>query len=261
MAYHVHHLEQAVPSRRPVFIHAGYSYGAMITMQLPPLEEILALFSEPLAGSPAAEIRLRAESLAHQCLFRDSELSASRRRSLRLGIRVGGDECRISSEMRRSLDREERVRRGVHDLFAKLSPQRTWGNIDMSSAVKEAESLRIPPLPLSARFRPAYLLVSPLQGIITSLATMSFLCKSHDADGEKAANAKLVENECLALFGDQDVFVSAHRLRHWALQLESQPHSRFRAHEVSSAGHFWVEGRVAFVLRDAIGTFGSSLIQ
>ncbi|KAJ0166839.1 hypothetical protein CTA2_5628 [Colletotrichum tanaceti] len=53
-------------SEHPLLILSGYSYGAMITTQIPPISQILAQFKLPAAGSAAADIRLRAQHLAEQ---------------------------------------------------------------------------------------------------------------------------------------------------------------------------------------------------
>jgi len=80
------------------------------------------------------------------------------------------------------------------------------------------------------------------------------------AELAREAELKLLSNPTLAVYGDRDVFVSAKKLRDWARRLEAAPGSRFRAHEVSTAGHFWTEEGVLFILRDAVKTFARGLI-
>lgn len=48
----------------PVLLMCGYSYGALVTAQLDPLDAVVARLAAPAAGSAAAEIRRRAEHLA-----------------------------------------------------------------------------------------------------------------------------------------------------------------------------------------------------
>ncbi|KAM0742921.1 hypothetical protein ACQRIT_003098 [Beauveria bassiana] len=88
--------------RRHVLVVGGYSYGSLITAQLPPLETVLEPFASPSSASNEAQIRLRAASLAEQQntlarLTRDAllEMSAKRSPSQR-GVRVGGDEGSLS---------------------------------------------------------------------------------------------------------------------------------------------------------------------
>ncbi|KAJ2894247.1 putative acid phosphatase [Zalerion maritima] len=278
MAFYVHHLDK-VSATKPVLLHAGYSYGAMITSQIPPLNDILDHFSEPAPGSSATEIRLRAQNLASQFTV-TSSATAGRHGSPRLGIRIGGDEDRRSIDARRSTDTDERLRRGVHDILAKAKLHRQSGSVDIAKdsrdvkggdkgdevlhyhqAMAKTDTICLPALSLADFFRPAYLMVSPLQGVITTLATMSFLRRGHDAGSDERAERKLVENPALALFGDQDVFVAAKRLRQWGARLEAQTDSQFRAHEISTAGHFWIEDRVLYIMRDAVGTFASELLK
>jgi alpha/beta superfamily hydrolase len=58
--------------------------------------------------------------------------------------------------------------------------------------------------------------------------------------------------ESLAIYGDQDVFASAKKIRDWAEQLKADHGSRFASLEVSGAGHFWVEPGVEKELRSAL---------
>lgn len=113
----------------------------------------------------------------------------------------------------------------------------------------------LPPIEGLVRPTPAYILVSPLQGIITNLATMSRSLASVDP----AAEAKLWQNPTLAVYGNQDVFVSAAKLREWTARMtdSEQPQqgdgkkrampergireSRFEGREIAGAGHFWIE--------------------
>ncbi|GAB1317379.1 Alpha/Beta hydrolase protein [Madurella fahalii] len=294
----------------PILLLGGYSYGSMITTQLPPLVAISAMFSSPECGSPAAEIRLRAQHLAEiqnavianaRAAAADSHGPQSPRKSV--GLRVGGDEeNRKSHETRRplSLELEETVRHGVAELMARAKKghkRSRSGQGQASPTLDETHgahehgarpqpvSHHLSPVPGQTTFRPAYLLVSPLQGLATNLATMSFpslakVSKSvwnrfTSGTGEPRplglhgvaatvsveAEEKLVQNSTLAIYGDRDGFVSVQRLREWASRLEAIPGSQFRAHEVSSANHFWAQHNVARTLRDAIQAFAESLLD
>ncbi|EEY21005.1 conserved hypothetical protein [Verticillium alfalfae VaMs.102] len=80
---------------QPILLAAGYSYGAMVTSQLPPLSQILSRFAAPPAISAAADIRLRAEHLAAQQNSFLAEARASRNGHDADAARrcaVGGDE-------------------------------------------------------------------------------------------------------------------------------------------------------------------------
>src|SRR3569833_833962 len=83
----------------PILLLAGYSYGGLITTLLPSVQTMLAPLERPAAGSAAAEIRLRAASLAHsQNTVHSSARAAallpkspSLPHRITLGVRVGGD--------------------------------------------------------------------------------------------------------------------------------------------------------------------------
>ncbi|KAK4241192.1 hypothetical protein C8A03DRAFT_41378 [Achaetomium macrosporum] len=293
---------------RPILLLGGYSYGAMITSQLPSLETIISVFRTPECDSPAAEIRLRAQHLAEMqnrilASARDAAIDRLTARSPRrdVGIRVGGDEeSRRSHEARRPLSAEfeEAVQHGVAELMARSGkrPRRTLGGQTQNPRDPEGAaegtghaSERLPAIPGLTEYRPAYLLVSPLQGIITNLATMSVPSALSGITGKlmtrmsamtreetvqpsspepsslaraipAEAEDKLIQNPTLAIYGDRDGFVPVRKLRDWASRLEGRPDSRFRAHEVSSANHFWAQGNVASTLREAVRAFGVSLL-
>ncbi|KAG6009205.1 hypothetical protein E4U21_003058 [Claviceps maximensis] len=310
-------------SEPPLLLMGGYSYGAMVTTQLPPIEELLSPFSSPEAGSDAALIRLRAQHLAEQqnvilgsmraaILQVQSPRSHDRQHSV--GVRVGGDEGTRSPRrshdghgLRRiSLDAEDRIRRGIHDFMGKKKSQHhlhhwnwapkrsrsicsgaelrdgkpSWGQPvfkaqEESEAVSAAASKspqkhtkdkqepqpgRLCPIPHFAYPRPAYILVSPLQGLVSHLATMTLLPSRAQKHGDDAAEKKLVENPALAVFGDNDVFVPVGKLRAWTTKLSARSDSRFTAWEVAHAGHFWVEEGVLHDMVDRVGVFARSLV-
>ncbi|EFX02272.1 acid phosphatase [Grosmannia clavigera kw1407] len=115
--YFVHHLDPygdgglsgGSTHRPPVFLFAGYSYGAIVTRLLPPMADVLALLARPDIDSPAAEVRRRAARWAamqnadfaehRSALVAAAERGADspqkklvRRARLSMGIRVGGSE-------------------------------------------------------------------------------------------------------------------------------------------------------------------------
>lgn len=287
------------PGAAPVLLLGGYSYGSMITSQLPPLEAILAVFDAPECGSHAAEIRLRAQHLAEMqtvvlASAREAAADHDRLRPLsprkHVGVRVGGDEeGRKSHEFRRSLSAEfeETIRHGVAELMARTRKghRRSHSGRAPPRGVEHAPD-HLPPVPERTSFRPAYLLISPLQGVISNLATMSLPVLSMPGKGwprfpgrgsmaaveeppeaailakvTAGAEDKLVQNPTLAVYGDHDGFVPVRKLRDWASRLEAVPGSQFRAHEVSSATHFWATRNVASTLREAVAAFGASVLD
>jgi len=299
----------AKPIDIPLLIMGGYSYGAMIATQLPPIEDILPLFSSPETPSPAAEIRHRAQQLAQQQTTVISSIFAARAEhsgdSLKhrsRGVRIGFHEegsPRRSHDSRRSLsleEAEEKIKKGLHDLAAKAKLGRKHG----STGSGESHELKDGVIPAQEKEkgvkhlevieslvtpRTAYLLVSPLQGIVTNLATMNFkptsigswftkgnnntleppapaagIAGRGTATEAAAAEQKLVEGPTLSVFGDQDIFVASKHLRKWAARLEQAAGSNFVAHEIATAGHFWVEEGVLDLMRERVQEFAAGLL-
>lgn len=271
---------------RPLFVCAGYSYGAMITTQMPPLSDILAQFEEPSITSATASIRLRAQHLAERqnALLSDRLSSHPTSPQRSFGMRFGGNEGeqRGHHDMRRphSPHTEAKLRKGVNELLARTRGRRRRRTDSRSSENKEVHAYahsdsnarpeyrcddeapqHLEKVTDLIQVRPAYLLVSPLQGVITHLATMSFLSTGNDDAAAQAAENKLVTAPTLAVFGDRDVFVPASKLRTWVGRLEKVDGSQFRGEEIKTAGHFWVEEMVLYRLRDAVAHFVAGLMK
>lgn len=275
---------------RPVLLLGGYSYGAMITAQMPPLYAILQPFTSPATGSDAAEVRLRAQHLAEQ---QNVVLASARAAMMERGVRspskrrvrVGGDEAGSprkshDSHGRRSFSiDEDRIRRGVHDFVAKAKSGRHGQKLFHHASTDGHARAVTPPHGQSqpdekpdqkladvsdlAMPSPAYLMVSPLQGLVNHLATMSLVPKALSKNKEPReleAEEKLVRNPTLAVFGDTDVFVAVHRLRAWTKRLQERKDSSFQGREITSAGHFWVEEGVVEQLKDHVATFADELL-
>lgn len=281
----------------PVLLQAGYSYGAMVTTKLPPLSETLAPFESPAVHTAAADIRLRAQHLAEQ-QNKLSAGPASPRSYM--GLRVGGDEDvsrkghntsrkghdvpRKSHDVSRppALDREDGIRRGVKELLARSKrvqrKHRHQPDDEHAEVVIHEEECMVKVDDLQ-HHRSAYLVVSPPIGFVTNLATMSFSSlfgallrrsgrgeygtANHDGSaetGSDGAEQKLVHNPTLAIYGDQDNFITHRKIREWTDRLESYDASRFRAVKVGGAGHFWMEEGTIYQLRDAVGAFGTELL-
>ncbi|KZZ96662.1 hypothetical protein AAL_03891 [Moelleriella libera RCEF 2490] len=271
----------------------GYSYGAMVTTLLRPLSELLVPFASPELGCVAAEIRMRAQSLAEQqnhLLFkprstgpRAQNLNGSRNRpgALRVGGEEGGRSPRAShdSSVRRSfsLDADDKIRKSINDFMTKRRVQHgrrsdgQCGHPEEASVnpttgytsnerVGQSDELILPPIVDLVQPRPAYLLISPLQGLVTHLATMSLISfwhKPHD----NAAEQKLILFPTLAVFGDQDVFVSVGKLRSWTKKLSGVNRSLFVGHEVAGAGHFWAEEGALCIMVEKVGAFAEGLMR
>ncbi|RMJ24912.1 hypothetical protein PHISP_04221 [Aspergillus sp. HF37] len=104
----------------------------------------------------------------------------------------------------------------------------------------------------------SYLLVSPLLPPLSQLLTV-FSKLSLDLGVEIPAQGKQIpcpkpatqlgEHRTLAIYGNQDGFTSAKKLRTWAAGLSERPQSQFQTREIDRAGHFWREDGVAIQAR------------
>lgn len=267
----------SAPRIRPVLLMGGYSYGGFITTRIPPLDAILQPFISPIVGSDAAEVRLRAEHLAEQqnvilSSTRSAMMEGSARGRSKRGVRVGGDESgsprRSHSSARRSFSLDdERFRRGVHDFIAKARVGRHSRNVSQTSPPKIPEQPQpgecLPKIPDLTMPRPAYLMISPPQGILTHALTLSLipsaLTKNKDPQ-DVAAEEKLIRNPSLVIFGDEDGFSAVSRFRSWTAKLQEKMGSGLKAVEIETAGHFWTEEGVLDQLREAVGAFAKELL-
>jgi alpha/beta superfamily hydrolase len=300
-----------ISQSQPLLLLAGYSYGALVTTQLPALPSIISLFHAPAQGTAASEIILRAKQVAKQqndvllCMAdvlkenlantisnttpKHSRVQAetalsSRKPSATASVRLGGEETdpdlrRAShdSHSRRSLSFEpERLRKSIDRVRSLVrrpdfrspstSQQRKGSNSSRrsSSGGSSPSTEILSPLEAAADkaehsgsekdvisfddIKVSYLLISPLQGLVTKLATLWSRTprpKTKDSSQTKDANGdmekELVENDTLAIFGNEDIFSTSKKLRLWADRLGSEQNSRFRHVEINGAGHFWHE--------------------
>lgn len=316
----------------PLMLLAGYSYGSLITTMLPPLPALLTSFHSPLPGTPASEIRLRAQHLAEEQntlhterLKRASEAASRRQHARKVsGIRVGGDETPSDTHHRKSLDSHhgrrslrldrlehsdwgrrsvERVRSlrksldgrhfspppspSRHTSHSERRPNSSSATDDMPGGpsvvvsqeeASEAAAATMAAVPMShlefGEMEAAYLLISPIQGVVGGLATMftttsaksllpnlSFRKKEPHSSSTAlgAGDRKFVENKTLVVFGNKDSFSNADRMRRWTHKLEGVEGSRFRAVEVNNGGHFWHEMEELETLKRSVERWATEL--
>lgn len=239
-------------------ILGGYSYGSLIATRLPSVSDIVKRFSGAAAGSAEAEIALQARKLsklrkASQQLSSDPPqqlksvadgLDDSNRR-VSLSITVGGQEGTLerrerSREGRRSID----IRRSL-DLSRRVKSlrrrSRESSDVEKGSLTtfKDKDVL----LP-----RTYHLLVSPLLPPVSVLTTMF---SWYSAQPPRKGVDGIVTSPTLAVFGGNDGFTSAKKLKGWAERLQTGSEGTFRFVEIAEAGHFW-NGPVKSSLQAAI---------
>ncbi|UNI24865.1 hypothetical protein JDV02_010584 [Purpureocillium takamizusanense] len=287
-------------------------------------EHLAGQQNDILGGVRAAARAAALARLRHQQQQQLSPTSPSRRRG---GVRIGGDEGPGSPRRshdssgggRRSFsldDAEERLKRGVGELLAKTrrhghkgarpgsageTPRDKHTNLKAEAADPEPQAEATLPLVEGLVVpRASYVLVSPLQGLVTHLATMNLLPSSlttrhhhghwghgrgaagegnddgpaaaAPGQGRDLAEGKLMACPTLAVYGDKDVFVPVSRLRSWVARLTGgdgrkgdegggSASSLFRAHEVRDAGHFWAEEGALPEMEEVVGEFAGRLLR
>ena len=252
---------QIQPDTCPVVVLGGYSYGSLILKHLPPVPTILQPFSAPLAGSAADEIVLRARKLAAQSNLDWINLARDETRARKSGtahnlstpVVIGGEETsshkrRSSRDIKRSFEGATRLE--IRTRLRSLSHKRH----DHNEAIAPPETKNVSIIMPDVR----YLLISPLTPPVSTVVAPAlgykFWSKSREDHQEVIG-----KHACLAVYGDQDVFSSAKKIRDWSDQLKAAPTSRFTSVEVAGAGHFWAEPDVEVKLRSALEEWEHSI--
>lgn len=259
-------------------ILGGYSYGSLMTANLPTTEIILPRFTSAAKGAATAEIVLRAARLSQEWNKEAQQTSEMRRgRSLKAqdtlrgsshSVAVGGDECepgqrRLSRDSRSSMDG---LRRSL-DVSRKRLGSRKHSSGEKSEIASE-EKLTLVNIPLPQTY---YLLISPLLPPISMFATMFSKLGSKDSENKPLSHKggthghgtdeKLCRHPTLAIYGDKDFFTSQRKLRKWAEHLASSLESTFQSKEISGAGHFWHEEGVEEQMREAVRVWTRDIVR
>ncbi|EDU50141.1 hypothetical protein PtrSN002B_000335 [Pyrenophora tritici-repentis] len=245
---------QTQPDTCPVVVLGGYSYGSLILKNLPPVPTILQPFSAPLAGSAADEIILRARKLAAQSnldwinLARDETRArkSSSGHDLTSPVMIGGEETsphkrRSSRDVKRNLEGGTRLE--IRTRLRSLSHRRHDHNEAISTPDTKSVSITMPNI--------RYILISPLTPPVSTVVAPALGYKIWSKSREDYQEV-IAKHACLAIYGDQDIFSSAKKIRDWSDQLKAAPTSRFTSVEVAGAGHFWAEPDVEVRLRSAL---------
>ena len=275
----VEHAESLDTSRqRMVLVVGGYSYGSLLTMNLPSIENILRHFDNVTHGTAEAECRLRALTLSTRWI---SEVRQDRDRGSNLKVpdaierhtqtvTMGGEESepgtRKSRDSRRSIDV---VRRSMERSRTKLGLRRSIQSLGPPSSSLEENLANVG----ISHPKIYYLLISPLLSPISTFATMfTKLSVSHRAQDQSSKHDrtshrlhsedhKLQKHPTLAIYGDKDFFTSQKKLRKWAEHLKEASESQFRFSEIPGAGHFWHEEGVEGQLRGVIRNWMANVVE
>lgn len=238
------------------------------------------LMSEHFAAFHAAHTHIRGRSL-----HSDDKPGNGKARKSSAGVRMGGDESlRRSSHdsyrsrssfshetqeiMRKSVDRVRSIGKAravpkrLNTASSAASSHKSGRPGSASSIDSPTETATKPEETISKEvprigegLQIAYLLVSPLQGAIGGLATMWSSHSWKTSSTTSKNEMKLAIDPTLAIFGDDDVFVSISKLRAWSQKLAETGNSQFEYVEVKGAGHFWHGHKQLKILQDEISSF------
>ncbi|KAI9702395.1 MAG: hypothetical protein M1836_000874 [Candelina mexicana] len=259
-----------------ILIFAGYSYGSLVASHLPSTERILERFADAARGTAEAEIRLRAQHLSRQWNREAERDSGSHRgrilneRDLKnpcISVAFGGDECepgsrRPSRESPRSVDR---VRKSFDEARKHITHHKRHSREEEDNAADPCLKAVNPP-PVNTH----YLLISPLlpptSMFLTCFSSLGDTGKWKQQQSQSALEdlnsspeSNLVLNPTMAIYGNEDKFVSRKKLRKWAEGLMKKPGSLFLFREVAGAGHFWHEDGVITQLRGFVNAWVQDL--
>ena len=109
----------------------------------------------------------------------------------------------------------------------------------------------------------SYLLISPLLPPISLFLSLfakfslevgiGTSVKGKDIPCPKPTD-QLCAHRALVIYGNEDTFTSASKLRNWAADIARESRGRFEAHEIDGASHFWredgVEAQARGILRE-----------
>ncbi|EEH07101.1 conserved hypothetical protein [Histoplasma capsulatum G186AR] len=271
--------ESTDESERMEIVLAGYSYGSMIVSHLPSIEVVLRLFAAPVAGSSSAEILQQAEDLSTLWnLEARSELSSQTptlkststsdgdgklSRCVSMGSSTGFSGKKSSMERAAAIRQSIKLsRKRLRARFLRghgLEDQVTDASANVASGVKEiARNMLTPTV--------SFLLVSPVIPPITNFMTLSLFDSQINLgvtlEGMLVKSIppeeQLTTHRTLAVFGNNDLFASAKRLRKWALDLRKILGSMFEFVEIDRAGHFWLEEGTEAQMRTAVRVWACS---
>ena len=237
----------------PTLILGGYSYGSMMVMHLPSVQNVMKIFKEASATSPETSIRSRATDIAKRWTKEFQRRSQTRGRAREsasacgnsLAVAMGESEStsrRRSRDSRRSLDLQG-LRKSMDKVRHKLSHSRT----DTSCSSDEDGA---PPKVEDNDFAPPiihHLLISPLMpplmGLLTCFSKLSFPVPQKNPNENSGLNddstPALSRCKTLAIYGEGDAFTPRKKFDKWAQNLASMPDSQFQASRIPNGGHFW----------------------
>lgn len=257
----------------------GYSYGSLVLARLPSPSTITKRFQEAVIGTAAAEIVLRARTLAKATLQAAQGVRTPARPRARTHaassptqgpkaspVMVGGEETnpsqrRHSHDSKRSADIVRMSVEVPHRIKARIRRHSDKSKPETVSVKQERTATGA--YGAAPHVRVCYLLISPVLLPFTSMLcppgpptpTLSFSRRVN----EDSSGSLFVQRPTLALFGTSDAFTSSRRLRAWAeKQANASSNANFSWEQINNAGHFWREEGVMEALQARISSWANT---
>lgn len=254
---------------------AGYSYGSLILARFPPTSDIVTRFESAEVGTAAAEIILRARTLAKQTLQALEEQQSPvspRGRSLKphtptspskraSPITVGGEETdpsdrRRSRDSRRSVDVIRKSVEVPHRIKERIKHRH------VSRETSDVEDVSKNTIPSASQYgapqvATSYLFVSPVLMPFSStlLSPGAPTAALNVRKGDASSPKQYLYHRTLVAFGSNDAFTSSKRLKQWAEKQSQDSKGSLSWCEIDGAGHFWNEAGVLQALQQKVASW------
>ncbi|KAL9610168.1 MAG: hypothetical protein Q9167_005122 [Letrouitia subvulpina] len=229
-------------------IIAGYSYGALIAISLPPISTVLAQLTFAVKGTIEAELRLRALDLANQ-YKRDVQLYEIVQQShlqdnniplnsldLSAPEEIGAGASSRNEEASNGITEDDQTHRSTKKSVRWT--QEAEERVEKPS-LADLQVLKVTDLPTPVTY---YLLISPLVPPVSTFVTMGkrlYRNQSHIVH-------KLLYNTSVVILGSKDFFTSEKNFVKWCGKIrldrgDKEGLQKLGYEYVEGAGHFWKE--------------------
>ncbi|KAI4160418.1 MAG: hypothetical protein LQ342_005742 [Letrouitia transgressa] len=246
-------------------IVAGYSYGAFIAINLPPISLVLGRLVWVAKGTAEATIRLRALDLAsqfkrevqlHETVQRDSLHGENIPLNLSAPEETGVGATSHDGEASSSVTKDGQIHRAT-----KKSVRWTQ---DAEEKVKKTSFADLPvimptdvPAPVTY-----YFFVSPLVPPVSTFLTMGkrlYKSQSHIVH-------KLLYNTSTVVLGGNDLLTSEKSLKKWFSKIkldrgDKEGMQKLQYEVIEGAGHFWKEEGKERLLMNIVGEFVTERVE
>ncbi|KAL9038780.1 MAG: hypothetical protein Q9214_005146 [Letrouitia sp. 1 TL-2023] len=239
-------------------ILAGYSYGAFIALNLPPIQFVLNQLTHVFKGTPETQIRMRAHNLADQYKrevqlhetvqqghLQEENIPFNLSAPKKTGIEATSHDGEASSKVTKDGQTHRSTKKSVK--WAQDAEEKAE-----RAVLEHLPMLKVADLPTPVTY---YFFVSPLVPPVSTFLTMG----KQLARQRSHVVHKLLYNTSEIVLGDNDYITTGRSLRKWFSKIkldqwdkEGQRLQKLQYQCVHGAGHFWKEkGKEDMLMRIA----------